>query len=63
MCGFTVSLINFETMTDEQKIELEDVLLRRKQALEAQVADVDRALEVFAKQSKKKSTSSRRKHR
>jgi hypothetical protein len=55
MCGFTVSLINFETLTAKQKKELQVSLRRRKQALRAQVTDVDRALKVFAKKSAKKS--------
>jgi hypothetical protein len=54
MCGFTVSLINFETLTAKQKKELREGLRRRKQALQAQVTDVDRALKVFAKKSAKK---------
>ena len=55
MCGFTVSLINFETLTAKQKKELQEGLRRRKRALQEQVTDVDRALKVFAKKLAKKS--------
>lgn len=63
MCGFTINLINFETLTDEQKTELEETLLRRKQALQQQVTEVNRALDVFARKSAKRPKQSRGRHK
>jgi hypothetical protein len=53
MCGFAVNLINFETLTGRQKKELKKVLQRRKQVLQAQVGDLNRALKAVAKKSKR----------
>lgn len=53
MCGFVADIINFEALTGQQKRALKKELARRRQALQARVNDLNRALKAFGKTSKR----------
>ena len=53
MCGFVADIINFEALTAQQKRALKKELARRRQALQARVNDLNRALKAFGKKSKR----------
>jgi hypothetical protein len=61
MCGFAVSLIDFDQLSDKQKKALLKNYQKKREALQAQLEDVseslkgiDQALKVVGKKSKRR---------
>ena len=60
MSGFVgVNLIDYDKLTTQQKNRLKRKLRSRKQALQAQLSEVDKALKVVEKKTKRKKKSKR----
>jgi hypothetical protein len=54
MCKYSLGLINFETLTEQQKKKLKQEILRRERALKKELGEVNRALRTHTQKSKRK---------